>query len=239
MQSSLQLIKVNLVSIISCCEVHMANRIELIINYLSKMFVVRSHHGWLFVFLLIPPLKLQAQRSLQYYDDQVLLNLAKNRTPQQTGVYMFLSKNYKIINAAIPAGLLAGGIVTDNKEMRQNSVYVLSSTLITYGLNAIVKGLVKRQRPFIRNINIVPVYEANRYSFPSGHTSSTMATATALSIAYPKWYVIAPSFIWAGATSYSRMYLGVHYPTDVAAGLVLGPATAVSLQFLKAKNHQQ
>jgi len=185
--------------------------------------------------LLMLPCTLSAQRSLQYYDDQVLLDLAKSRTPQQTEIYMFLSRNYKIINAAIPAGLLAGGVISGNKEMRQNGVNVLSSTLVTYGLNAIIKGLVKRKRPYIRNINIVPVYEANRYSFPSGHTSSTMATATALSIAYPKWYVIAPSFIWAGATSYSRMYLGVHYPTDVAAGLVLGPATAVSLQFIKAK----
>jgi membrane-associated phospholipid phosphatase len=195
-------------------------------------------HSWVILCLLILPCTLRAQRSLQYYDEQVLLDLAKNRTPQQTGVYMFLSNNYKVINAAIPAGLLATGVVTDNKEMRQNSVYVLSSTLVSYGLNAIIKGLVKRRRPFIRNINIVPVYEANRYSFPSGHTSSTMATATALSIAYPKWYVIAPSFLWAGATSYSRMYLGVHYPTDVAAGLILGPATAVSMQFLKAKSQQ-
>ena len=192
-------------------------------------------YSWVIICLLILPCKLRAQRSLQYYDEQILLDLAKTRTPQQTGVYMFLSNNYKIINAAIPAGLLATGIITDNKEMRQNSVYVLSSTLVNYGLNAIIKGLVKRRRPFIRNVNIVPVYEANRYSFPSGHTSSTMATATALSIAYPKWYVIAPAFIWAGATSYSRMYLGVHYPTDVAAGLILGPATAVSMQFLKAK----
>lgn len=196
---------------------------------------MRLQRGWLILLLLVLPFTLRAQRSLQYYDDQVLLDLAQSRTPQQTGVYMFLSRNYQIINAAIPAGLLAGGLIANDKEMRQNAMYVVSSTLVTYGLNAIIKGLVKRQRPFIRNINIVPVYEANRYSFPSGHTSSTMATATALSIAYPKWYVIAPSFIWAGATSYSRMYLGVHYPTDVAAGLVLGPATAVSLQFLRAK----
>jgi membrane-associated phospholipid phosphatase len=196
---------------------------------------MKLQQSWLILCLLILPFTLSAQRSLQYYDDQVLLDLAKSRTPQQTGLYMFLSKNYKIINAAIPAGLLAGGVITKDKEMRQNAMYVVSSTLITYGINAIVKGLVKRQRPFIRNINIVPVYEANRYSFPSGHTSSTMATATALSIAYPKWYVIAPAFIWAGATSYSRMYLGVHYPTDVAAGLVLGPVTAASLQFIKAK----
>ena len=200
---------------------------------------MKLQHSWIIFCILILPLKLCAQRTLQYYDDQVLLDLAKSRTPGQTNIYMFLSRNYKIINTAIPAGLLLGGTIGNNKEMRQNAAYIASSTLVSYGLNAIIKGLVKRRRPFIRNINIVAVYEANRYSFPSGHTSSTMSTATALSIAYPKWYVIIPSFAWAGATSYGRMYLGVHYPTDVAAGLLLGPATAVSMQFVKPKQAGQ
>jgi membrane-associated phospholipid phosphatase len=45
--------------------------------------------------------------------------------------------------------------------------------------------------------------------------------------------VIAPSFLWAGTISYSRMYLGVHYPTDVATGAVLGAGTAAALSFMK------
>ncbi|ULT24063.1 phosphatase PAP2 family protein [Sphingobacterium sp. E70] len=43
-----------------------------------------------------------------------------------------------------------------------------------------------------------------------------------MSRAYSKWYVVAPSLLWAGSVGYSRMYLGVHYPTDVLAGAVLG-----------------
>lgn len=52
-------------------------------------------------------------------------------------------------------------------------------------------------------------------------------------MAYPKWYVIAPAFLWAGSVSYSRMYLGVHYPTDVAAGAALGVGSTFILQSLK------
>ncbi|WP_462267138.1 phosphatase PAP2 family protein [Mucilaginibacter sp.] len=187
----------------------------------------------MFLLLLLPSVPANAQSRIQQFDDRILIDLADHRTPAQTDVFMFLSKYYRVGDIGVPAGLLIGGIAGNDKEMRQNALYVASSTFISYGITMLIKHVVKRQRPFIHNISIVPVYRAGSTSFPSGHTSSTIATATALSIAYPKWYVIAPSFLWAGATSYSRMYLGVHYPTDVAAGAALGAGTAISLQFLK------
>ena len=68
--------------------------------------------------------------------------------------------------------------------------------------------------------------KAGSPSFPSGHTSSAFATATSLSLAYPEWYVIVPSFAYAGTVAYSRMHLGVHYPSDVAAGALIGAGCA-------------
>jgi len=171
--------------------------------------------------------------AVQRWDNRVMVDLQNQRTPGQTGFFMFLSKNVLYGDIGIPTALLVSGIVSNNKEMRQNAGYVASSTAVSYGFMLLIKHLVKRARPFIQNINITPVYRAGGTSFPSGHTSSSFATATALSAAYPKWYVIAPSFFWAGTTSYSRMYLGVHYPTDVAAGLTLGVGSAAAMSFLK------
>jgi membrane-associated phospholipid phosphatase len=72
------------------------------------------------------------------------------------------------------------------------------------------------------------------------------AAATTISLQYPKWYVIAPAFIYASGVGYSRMYLGVHYPTDVLAGAVLGAGssfvTHYAFKFIKKRwelNHSK
>ncbi len=182
--------------------------------------------------LAIPGLVL-AQFATQKFDDRILIDLQDNRTPGETSFFLFMSNTNQYVDIGAPAVLLAGGIIGHNEAMRQNSLYVASSTAFSYGLTFLIKHIVKRPRPFTQNINIVPVYRASGTSFPSGHTSTSFATATALSIAYPKWYVIVPSFLWAGTVSYSRMYLGEHYPSDVAAGTLLGAGSAVSLLFIK------
>jgi membrane-associated phospholipid phosphatase len=50
--------------------------------------------------------------------------------------------------------------------------------------------------------------------------------AGSLSLAYSKWYVILPSYLYASTVAYSRMDLGVHYPSDVVTGALIGTGTA-------------
>lgn len=187
-----------------------------------------------FIFPVSLPLQSQAQSKLQQWDDQVLINLAESRTPEKTGFFLFISNHNDWVNVGVPVGLLAGGIIGNDKQMRQNALYVASSSAVNALATMLIKKLVKRPRPFIANVKIRAVYQPSHYSFPSGHTSTAFTTATALSQAYPKWYVVVPSYLWAGSVGFSRLYLGVHYPTDVAAGAALGTGTAFSLRPLKA-----
>lgn len=186
----------------------------------------------LLLWCLILPFNGVAQTRLQQLDDQILIDLSHHRSPERTGFFMFLSKHNDVVNIGVPLGLLATGVIANDKEMRQNALYVASSSAVNTLLTMAIKKIVKRPRPF-NNVKIVSVYQPGHYSFPSGHTSTSFTTATALSRAYPKWYVIAPSYLWAGSVSFSRLYLGVHYPTDVAAGAALGTGTAFALGGLR------
>lgn len=185
------------------------------------------------------PLSLSAQYNstpqsrLQQLDDRIMIDLSEHRTPEKTNVFMFLSKYYNVINIGVPAGVFAAGVINNDKGTRQNALYIASSSAVNLLLTSVIKQIVKRPRPFLGQVKINAVYQPSHYSFPSGHTSSTFTTAMALSQVYPKWYVIAPAYLFAGSVGYSRMYLGVHYPTDVAAGALLGSGTAFSMRFMR------
>ena len=175
----------------------------------------------------------QAQSSLQRMDENILLGLEKTRSPTETRIALILAKANNYVNAGVPAGLLIAGLIRNDADMKKNALYTLSSTALSYLLDYGLKQLCKRPRPFLTNLTLNPVYRPGEYSFPSGHTSSVFGMATSLSRAYPKWYVIAPSFLWAASMGYSRMYLGVHYPSDVGAGALLGVGSALSMGFLR------
>jgi membrane-associated phospholipid phosphatase len=180
------------------------------------------------------PLGLNAQGGgVKKLDDRILIDLSEHRTPRQTGFFMFISKYNNLVNVAVPAGVLAAGVIDNDKGTRQNALYIASSSAVNLLFTSVIKRVLKRKRPFQATVKINAVYHPNDYSFPSGHTSSAFATATALSQVYRKWYVIAPSYLYAGAIGYSRMYLGVHYPTDVTVGALLGTTSAVSMRFIQ------
>ena len=99
--------------------------------------------------------------------------------------------------------------------------YILNAA-VTQGM----KRIIQRDRPFVTYSFIIKRDAGGGYSFPSGHTSAAFCTATSLSLLFPRWYVIAPSYLYASAVGYARMYQGVHYPTDVLAGAIVGAGCA-------------
>lgn len=99
--------------------------------------------------------------------------------------------------------------------------------------NVILKPLVNRTRPYVLmgyDILIPPVGDA---SFPSGHTAASFAAATAIYAMDRKWGILA--YVFAALMGFSRLYLGVHFPTDVLAGAVCGVVTAKLVLWLMGR----
>jgi membrane-associated phospholipid phosphatase len=150
-----------------------------------------------------------------------------NNQSSLKGSSKFISNSTAFVVVGVPFALLAEAYIDKNESGAEKGWYVASSVALS-GITALVmKGCIKRDRPYATYPGyIVPETVESNSSFPSFHTSVAFSLATSLSISHPKWYVIAPSMLWATSVAYSRMNLGVHYPSDVAAGAVLGAGSA-------------
>ncbi len=140
----------------------------------------------------------------------------------------FVSKSEPYIAIGVPVAMALASWVKHDRQLLKDAVYVGTSVagafVLTYGM----KYLVDRERPYDRWPDRVhPYSRESSPSFPSGHTATAFALATSLSIKYPKWYVIAPTALWACSVGVSRMNEGVHYPSDVLAGAAIGAGCAV------------
>lgn len=110
-----------------------------------------------------------------------------------------------------------------------SAVALLGSLIIN---NNIVKNIVQRPRPFVTFTDLqIIIPTPSEFSFPSGHTSSSFAAAAVFYRHLPKKLGI-PSVILAGLIGFSRLYVGVHYPTDVIAGVLMGILLSYLAEFL-------
>jgi undecaprenyl-diphosphatase len=119
-------------------------------------------------------------------------------------------------HAACWLALGLGGAALDRERAprwRRGAAVVASA----YGLNTAVKLVVRRARPQLPDLPPL-TGTPTRLSFPSAHATTGFAAARSYGALIPA----APLYAAAGALSASRVYLGVHYPSDIAAGAMLG-----------------
>ena len=98
--------------------------------------------------------------------------------------------------------------------------------------SGILKDWVARPRPsrvpeLEGVLHLVNGYKSGQYGFVSSHAANTMAVALLFSLIWRNKIATVGLMLWVAANCYSRMYLGVHYPTDILGGLIVGSLVAV------------
>lgn len=95
-------------------------------------------------------------------------------------------------------------------------------------VNVIIKKIVARPRPYVMIDGLINIIEQQSdYSFPSGHTAASFAFVSVLWMVAPKKLSV-PLTILASFIAFSRLYVGVHYPTDIIGGIIIGSLCGIA-----------
>jgi undecaprenyl-diphosphatase len=166
-------------------------------------------------------------RDLRAIDGALYAAVAATRTPTLDRTLRRLSHaaDHSKISLTVAAGLA----LVPGRPRRAALAGVGAVALASAAANLLGKRMVRRRRPDREQARVsvdrhVPMPQSA--SFPSGHTASATAFATAVGVVLPAAAV--PLGALAVAVGYSRVHTGVHYPGDVAAGSVLGFAAAAA-----------
>lgn len=155
---------------------------------------------------------------IQSWDNKILGLLSKKHTKVLNRLMVIITTtgNYGYVWFALSIPLL---IIN---RYRMTGITMILAMMIT-GLTGeiTIKHIVARVRPCNREFGKdLLIKHPAHYSFPSGHTASSFAVSMVMLFMLPGLFI--PVFIYAVLMGFSRMYLLVHYPTDVIAGAVLG-----------------
>ena len=171
----------------------------------------------------------------QNLDIKWLRSIYFNRNPSLDQTFIHVTNSVEPISWAMPLAHIGFGLLKKDKIICNKGFYLATSILTSAILSTSSKYLIDRNRPFETYPDIVQLSSAGSPSFPSGHTSAAFNTAMSMTLLYPKWYVGVPLFTYASLASYSRMHLGVHYPSDVLGGMITGAGSAWLSQYLYKK----
>lgn len=171
---------------------------------------------------------------LSSIDENILIFLQNNiRNPLFDSILIPFTKSN---NHGILAIVIVALLIIISRYRKVGITALLALIIDTIIINLFIKPTVARIRPYdtIEGLHLL-LNRANDYSFPSGHTGSIFAVATVIFLLMPKKFGI-PALTVAILMGFSRVYVGIHYPSDVICGMLFGIiSAAVAIKISKKR----
>ncbi|WP_035984974.1 phosphatase PAP2 family protein [Leptolyngbya sp. KIOST-1] len=164
------------------------------------------------------------------WDEPILLTIRTMATPQIDTVAIALTQ-LGVAGGVLPATIIISLLLWQRRQWR-SLAYFLTTLVGTAILNLTAKLLLRRVRPSLWE-SPAPEYD---FSFPSGHAMASMAFVAALVIllwgSRWNWVVVGLGSLFVLVIGWTRLYLGVHYPSDIIAGWLASIAWAVGVSLV-------
>lgn len=153
----------------------------------------------------------------------LLLNNLAGQSPLFDKVVVFLASYLAYILIALFLALLLISQYSRREKLQILLVAGVSTIIARFGIVEFIRVLYHRPRPFTE-LSVNQLLTSNEWSFPSGHAAFFFALSTAVYLYNKKWGI--GFFIATILMTISRVVAGIHYPSDVFAGAVIGAAIA-------------
>ena len=203
----------------------------------------RVRHPWRLLFLfagILAPLGMMAslaediwKQETLHFDVPILLYLHAHSTPNLDRFFLLWTYAGGFAGTAII--VIVGGVWLWHNQRRRAFGFWLLTMLGVGILNVIIKLFFHRHRPTLWQ----PITPLHDYSFPSGHAMLSMSLGAAILLllwptrgqlgVFARWAAVIFAIIWPLGVGLSRLYLGVHFPSDVIAGWCAGLAWTVGV----------
>ena len=205
-------------------------------DLLKRLYYFYKMHELTFLLQISLTVLTDFYKMLQQADIHLLELINLHRITFLDSFFIFMTNVATVITFSVPIILLIYAYSKHRFLLQRKSWLILITLTINSAIVDIIKNIVNRPRPFITYPfihNLVPIKDP---SFPSGHSAEVFMLVISLSLLFPKQkWGIGFAWVWALLIAYSRMDLGVHYPSDILGSFIV--AGIVAFAFITLMIH--